>query len=351
MALQYTKSEAKQWAKESIKGLEAPIFPSFSPDLSELDEDGIRWDVNHIIANGMTSILIAGEVCGLTHEERKRFVSIVNDEVKGRANTSVTTILDSVEQNIDMLRHHEKTGGTLALLGHPMAYDPESEEEIYRNYKYMCDSTNLAIQFYPGRLKAKRFHPSGWPMELLPRIAEIENVVAAKITGSAPLTFTIEFFHRIGDRVLVADPSPSTWFVTVTKFGQQWAGAAPFYSTQTPEDQRNVKLFNALLKNDIDEALRLYWQSEANASASWSAYSHVNYAETGIISAYADKYTHWCNGGNGGLLRLPVGRLYDYQREAMRAGLRAIGLTPREPEEEYFVGRVNYAKGARLKRY
>jgi 4-hydroxy-tetrahydrodipicolinate synthase len=351
MAPQFAKPEAKLWARENFKGLEAPIFPSFTPDLSELDEDGIRWDVNHIIANGMVSILIAGEVCSMTQEERKRFVSIVNDEAKGRAFTSVTAILESVEQNIDIMKHHEKTEGTLALLGHPVAYDPESEEEIYRNYKYMCDSTDLAIQFYPGRLKAKRFHPSGWPMDLLPRIAEIENVVAAKITGSVPLTFTLEFFHRIGDMVLVADPTPCNWFVTVTKFGQQWAGAAPFYSTQTPEDQRNVKLFNALVRGDYDEAFKLYWQSEGNSAFSWSAYSHVNYAETGIVSAYADKYTHWCNGGNGGLLRPPAGRLYDYQREAMRAGLRAIGLTPRENEEEFFVGRVNYAKGARLRRY
>ena len=351
MALQFTKSEAKQWAKENFIGLEAPIFPSFSPDLSELDEDGIRWDVNNIISNGMISILIAPEVCGLSQEERKKFISIVNDEAKGRVYTSVTAMVDTVEQNIDLMQHHEKTGGTLVLLGHPMVYVPETVEDIYRNYKYMCDTTNLAVQFYPARLKVTRFHPSGWPMSLLPRIGDIDNVVAAKIPGSSSLTYTIEFFHRIGDKVLVADPTPSAWFATVPKFGQQWAGAAPFYSTQIPENQRNVRLFNALRDNDYDLALELHWELEPDATVSWAAYSHVNYPETGIVAAYADKYSHWCNGGNGGLLRQPVGRMFDYQREAIRQGLRAIGLTPREPEEEFFVGRVNYEKGARLKKY
>ena len=246
MGLEFTKSEAKQWAKDNFKGLEAPIFPSFSPDLSELDEDGIRYDVNHIIANGMISILIAAEGCGMTHDERKRFVSIVNDEVKGRVHTSVSVLMDTVEQNIDIMEHHEKTGGNFAMLGHPLMYDPESEEELYRNYKYMCDATNLALQFYPGRLKVKRWSPSGWPMSILPKIGEIPNVVAMKIPGGASLTFTIECFHRIGDIVLVADPMPSSWFTTMINYGQQWAGAGPFYSTQTPEDQRNVKLFNAL---------------------------------------------------------------------------------------------------------
>ncbi len=70
MALEYTKSEAKAWAKKNFLGLEAPIFPSYTPDLSALDEDGIRWDVNHIIANGMMSIMIAPEATGRTCEGR-----------------------------------------------------------------------------------------------------------------------------------------------------------------------------------------------------------------------------------------------------------------------------------------
>ena len=40
MALEFTKSEAKQWAREHYKGLEGIICPSFTPDLAELDEDG-----------------------------------------------------------------------------------------------------------------------------------------------------------------------------------------------------------------------------------------------------------------------------------------------------------------------
>jgi len=351
MALEYTKSEAKAWAKKNFIGLEAPVFPSFTPDMTDLDEDGIRYDVNHIIANGMVSILIASEGTGMTHEERKRFISIVNDEVRGRVHTSVSVLMDTVEQNIDIMQHHEKTGGTMAMLGHPIMYDPESQDELVRNYKYMCDATNLAIVFYPGRLKLKRWDISGWPMATLPRIADIPNVVAMKIQGGASLAYTIECFQLIGDQILVADPMPSAWFTTIPHYGQQWAGAGPFYGSQTPEDQRNVKLFNALRNNDMDEALRLHWQSMPNAAAAGAAFSNVNYPETGILVAFVDKYAHWCLGGNGGLLRQPTGRLYDYQKKMIRDGLRAIGFTPREPEEEFFVGRMNYAKGARLKRY
>ena len=55
--MEYTKSEAKQWAKEHYKGLESMIIPSFSPDLTELDNEGIRHDVHHLINQGYFSIL------------------------------------------------------------------------------------------------------------------------------------------------------------------------------------------------------------------------------------------------------------------------------------------------------
>ena len=151
MALEYTKSEAKQWAKKNFLGLEAPIFPSYSPDLSELDEDGIRWDVNSIIANGMMSIMIAPEAAAMTREERKRFVAIVNDEAKGRIITSVGALLDTVEENIEIMKVHEETGGTMAMLGHPLMYVPESPEELYRNYPLLqaCSISPWRRQWQP----------------------------------------------------------------------------------------------------------------------------------------------------------------------------------------------------------
>ena len=92
--------------------------------MKELDEEGIRYDVNHLIANGFRSALVAPEACGMTFEERKKLVEIVCDEAKGRIHTSVAVMQDTVEEDIEMLRHIEKVGGTFALLGHPVQYHP-----------------------------------------------------------------------------------------------------------------------------------------------------------------------------------------------------------------------------------
>lgn len=346
--MEFTRNEAKDWAKQNLKGLEAVIFPSFTPDLKELDEEGIRYDVNHLIANGFTSAMVAPEACGMTFEERKKLVEIVCDEAKGRIHTSVAVMQDTVEEDIEMLQHIEKVGGTFATLGHPIQYHPWSVEDIFQMYKHMCDSTNIAIVFYAGRLHTRKFHPSYFPPELLPRIADIPNVVAMKVGGGSSMAITVMSFRLCGEKILVNDPMPDRWFVTIPEYGQQWAGAGPFYGMQTPERPRMVNMFNLLMKGEIDKALDIYWEAAPGEGAGSLADS---YFHSGIVTALSDKYSHWCNGGNGGTVRQPTGRLHDYQKERIRAGLRALGFTPREPEEEFYVGRVNYAKGARLKKY
>jgi len=349
--MEFTKTEAKDWAKENLKGLEAVIFPSFTPDLSELDEDGIRYDVQHMVDNGFFSVLCASEVCGMTFEERVRFLEIVCGEARGKINTSITVMHDTVEQDIEMLQAYEKAGGSVAMVGHPVQYYPRSEEDIYREFKYVCDSTNLAVIFYPARLKTRTMDPAYFPMHLVPRIAEIPNVVSLKIGGGSSLAFTFQCFELVGDTLLVNDPIPEHWFFTVPLYGQQWSGPSPFYMLQTPENPRIVRMFDLLTKGETGKALEIHWDTVPINESSMSM-SSVSYFDTGIIYCSMDKYYHWCNGGNGGMLRQPVPRLHDYHKQRIREALKAGGLTPREaPEEEFYVGRINYAKGARLKRY
>jgi 4-hydroxy-tetrahydrodipicolinate synthase len=350
--MEFTKSEAKQWAKESLKGLAAVVHASFTPDLAELDAEGIRYDVQHLIKNGFTSLLCATEACGMTFEERKKFVEIVCNEAKDKALTFMTVMQDTVEQDIEVLQHFEKVGGKFAMLGHPIQYYPRSVEDIFRMYKFMCDSTNLAIIFYPGRLHTRKFHPSDWPMSLVPRIADIPNVVALKVAGGSSLAFTAQCIHLVGDQILVTDSLPDRWPVLVNQYHQQWGGPGPFYMFQTPENPRMVRMFDLFLKGEIDKALDIYWEIAPIMDVAGAVMNQVSYYDTGIVSATIDKYFHWCNGGNGGMVRQPTCRIHDYHKERIKAALRAGGLTPREaPEEEFYVGRVNYAKGARLKIY
>jgi 4-hydroxy-tetrahydrodipicolinate synthase len=266
--------------------------------------------------------MAAPEACGMTFEERKQFVQIVCDAAKGKLHASATVLQDTVEEDIEMLRHLEKMGATHATLGHPVQYYPRSEEDIYQEYKYVADSTNLALIFYPGRLHTWHFHPSYFPPDAMRRIAELSNVVAMKLTGGSSMALTVQAFRLCGDQILVSDPMPDRWFVTIPEYGQQWAGSGPFYGMQTPENPRMVKMFELLIQGEIDKAMEIWWRmARPMGSGSLGDY----YFHNGIVTALSDKYAHWCTGGNGGTVRQPTGRLYDYQKDAIRAGLKASG--------------------------
>jgi len=200
--MEFTKSEAKQWAKEHYKGLDGVLSPSFTPDLKELDEEGIRYDVRHNISKGMFSILCQTEVCAMTFEERKRFLEIACDEAKGKILVSMFTGIDTVEQDIELLQHFEKIGGTHTLFGWPGTFYAKSEEDIYRVTKKVCDSTNIAIDLWPKpKFDFGRFHPSQFNPELVERITEIPNVVAIKAYISDGIGKWADIQNRVGDKV------------------------------------------------------------------------------------------------------------------------------------------------------
>ena len=47
-----SRNDRKEWGRQHFKGMENFVLPSFSPDLKELDEQGIRNDVRHAIRQG-----------------------------------------------------------------------------------------------------------------------------------------------------------------------------------------------------------------------------------------------------------------------------------------------------------
>jgi 4-hydroxy-tetrahydrodipicolinate synthase len=341
--MEFTKSEAKQWAKKHYKGLDGVVSPSFSPDLTELDEEGIRHDVRHNISKGMFSFLCQTEVCAMTFEERKRFVEIACDEAKGKVLVSMFTGIDTIERDIELLKHFEKVGGTHTLFGWPGMFYAKSEEDIYRATKKVCDATNLAIDFWPKpKFDFGRFHPSSFNPQLVERITEIPNVVAVKSYLSDGIGKWTEIQHRVGDKILLQAAEVEEWPITVAKYKQQWAGPADYVVfDQTSDNPRIVRLFNLFAKGEFLKAMDLYWELAPIIIGARSV----------MFQSYplGVKYMQWLTGGNGGIYRQPSMGLFQRQKDAIRAGLKAAGITPREPEEEFYVGRINYAKGARLK--
>ncbi len=345
----FKKSEAKEWARENQKGIECCVMPSFTPDLGKLDEDGIRHDVQHAVKQGWSSFLCAQEACGMTFEERKEFLEIACDEAGDKIHVAVYSGIDTIASDIEMLQHFEKAGGTFFLLGFPVTCYPNSEEDIYGIARKICNATNLAVNMYAnpqlmpdvGRFQRGRMSP-----KLYSKIAEIDNVTGFKAGPTMDDTgwFT-ECYRLFGDKILIASPSFASWPLMMIHFHQQWAPALLYDVYQTPDNPRCAKMFNLFLQGDIDHAMELYEQLlPINQAASRVG---TEFHGSGLHSYTLWKYFHWMSGGNGGMLRPPCYRIFQHHKDVIRAAWRTAGLKPRENEEEFIVGRLNYEKGAR----
>jgi 4-hydroxy-tetrahydrodipicolinate synthase len=338
-------SDLKRWAKEHLRGIENCIFPSFDPALEELDEEGIRLDVRQSIAHGFTSSLLTSEA-GMTLAEAKRFLEIAVDEAGNDIRIAITLLRDTHEQNIELARHAQAVGAHGALLGFPFSFYPEQAEEVYTATREICDAASeLPLMLYAThKFNFGRFHPSGWPLDVLERTAAIPNVVGLKI-GLLEPGFIEEAFARVGDRLVIQFPWERWWPLAVRNFGLQFAGAGAYELFQSPEKPYLVDCFNLLLDGRYDEAKEIYWRLTPARLV-----FEKQFMPTQMIGTYhwpQQKYYQWLTGGNGGYTRQPVMKMLQPELDECRGALRAIGIEPTSsPDAEFFLGRANVARGS-----
>jgi 4-hydroxy-tetrahydrodipicolinate synthase len=336
------KSELKKWAKEHFKGIENVLLPSFTPDFSALDEDGIRWDVQQSIRHGFFSMLCAVE-SGLSWEEAKRFVAIAADEANGKIACAVTLLNDSHTKNMEMIAHGEKVGCTHFLMGYPANMNPKSPEEIMKATLEMCDATNLPMVLYPSpHYNFERFHHSGFPIDLMVRMADIDNVVAIKVGEPGLIS---ECLRGMADKILISCPIERWWPMCWLTFKQQWIGAGPYEFLQSPEKPYMVEYSNLMMEGKMDQAMEIFWK--ITPARVIFEMSHMPVMMLGTYPWTQYKFYQWCVGGNGGVTRQPSMKIHQHEMEQIRMAYRMIGINPKSYDEEFYMGRSNFAKAGK----
>lgn len=341
-----SRQHRKAWAREALVGVENALLPSFTPDLKSLDEAGIRHDVRQAIAHGFFSTMCAVET-GLTLAEAKRFISIACEEAAGRILVSFTLLNDSFEDSIELLVHAEQAGASHALLGYPQTFRPRTAADIVTATARLAESTNLGLVMYASdKFDFVRLHPSQIPFEAYDAIAQMPNVVSIKVGFGDPAT-VYEAFERYGRQVLVNVGTPfllGLFPLLRRQYGAQWFGGGSWEMWQSPERPYVVDYHRAVMAGELDRASGLYWQlSRGNAIVMGSV---ARGGDAGMYHWPFGKYLSWSVGGNGGPMREPAMRLTLPMMQARKAQLRAIGITPREPDDEFRVGRVRFAAAA-----
>lgn len=144
----------------------------------EIDEMGIRENINYLIEKGVTGILAAGttgESATITHDEHRKLINILIDEVDGRVTTIAGAGSNSSKEALGLVKHAEDVGADAALVITPY-YNKPQPHGLYEHYKMLTESTNIPIVIYnvPSRTG------TDIDVETIGKVAQLDNIVAIK---------------------------------------------------------------------------------------------------------------------------------------------------------------------------
>jgi 4-hydroxy-tetrahydrodipicolinate synthase len=338
------RKHRKEWAREHFRGFENILLASFTSDLKELDEAGIRLDVRKSIEHGFFSSLCAPPA--LTVAEQKRFMEIVVDEAAGRISIALALHAPTEAEMLDVLAHAEKAGVQHILLDLPRE---GSAEDLIAYGRKFARATNLGVYLWMATVhNFARFHPNAIPYEVFDALADEPNVIALKVGNPDPAVI-FELMQRYNDRMLIGSMMPNIMPLAIKAYGQQWSGAWSVEAIQSPEKPYAVDFFRLMMQKEYDPAMKLYWQHVAPGFAGMMKLLGRHMASGGHPWEHF-KYYQFLTGGNGGRYRVdpefpnlpPVG---PEDKAMIQANYKMIGVPITTlPDEAFAQGRVNYER-------
>ncbi len=335
MTAAIAKQDVRDWSREHFQGVNNVVIPSFTQDLCDISEKGIRHDIRKELELGFTGTLLVSEV-NISLDEYTRFTEIAADESAGRLNLIYHPAFNTLEENIEGARRARAAGARIALLSYPQNFYPTSIKDIYDYTKAFCDATDLGVILFPmTHWGFERLHSASIPVDLLEQLAdECPNVIAVKAEGGFPsIAGFSHAWNRLSEKILVTMPIIQEAIALANLVPMQVIATSntEYYSDTAP------RMLDLARAGKSDEAADLLWQIapawRANGSVAPLPHAHT-------VNRAAWKYQAWLAGFNGGPMRTPATRLHGGEMKAFRNALVASGLpVTDDPDELYFVGR------------
>ena len=157
----------------NFEGTYVAMVTPFTDD-GNIDEEGFRSNID----KGVTGLLGAGtsgESATLTHEEHRKVVEILIDEVGGRVETVAGSGSNSTHEAIELTKSAEELGADAALVITPY-YNKPQQHALIKHYQAISDATDIPIIAYnvPSRTGVDM------SVETIVELAKIDGVDAVK---------------------------------------------------------------------------------------------------------------------------------------------------------------------------
>jgi 4-hydroxy-tetrahydrodipicolinate synthase len=314
--MNYSRKDAKAYARTHLSGIWAAAQTPFKPDLS-IDEAGLRRNLRHWVDDlGIDGVFVSGkqgEFFSMSLAERKRTFEIAVDEIGG-----ARTILSCSDQNLNtviaLAKHAQAIGSDFIVVHAPVLHFLTAQDEtLMAYYRAVSEQVDIGIALWS--------HPdSGYLMspELCARVAELPNVVAIKY--SVPREMYVKLTKLAGDRLIVSTASEDEWFDNIVELGWRlYLCSSPPYVYQTAVDRRMRDYTDLAFRGEIARAKAI----RDSLDPVRDAFKRTRPPEK--FHAHS-KYWQELLGQAGGTVRPPLLELTDAEREITRRAFESCGL-------------------------
>jgi 4-hydroxy-tetrahydrodipicolinate synthase len=318
--MKYTRRDAKNYARERMKGVWAAIPYPFTDD-GELDEAALRKDVRRYVddlkVDGMFIGGLVGEVWSLTMEERFRGQRIVLDEVNGATHIIAHTVAMSIRDTIALTQDAQKHNADFAIMGNP-PLNSRRPDVTQNFFEAVCAETDLGVGLFNTSI-------AGYVLssQQISDLADIENIICVK--DAQPAAHILETRKLAGSKIVICDPLEGNLLDNMLFYGDQVHMSSPApYLFQTPGNTPIRDYYRAADAGREEEARRI-WAGLARLrmveqkwlNAPWS----LGFLPKAAIKAWSEML-----GLSGGNPRLPIKPLTKAEKDELRRDLIWAGL-------------------------
>lgn len=240
----------------NFEGTYVAMVTPFTKD-EEIDEEGFRSNINFLIDNGVNGLLAAGttgESATLSHDEHKKIIEILIDEVDGRVETLAGAGSNSTREAIDLVNFSEDAGADAALVITPY-YNKPQQHGLVEHYRTIAESSDIPIIAYnvPSRTGINM------DVDTIVDIAKIDGMDAIK-EASGSIDKISAIYKALAAEDLEADFNILSGEDGLTLPIMALGGTGVISASANVDPRRMVLMVDSMLNDDYQRAQELHYE-------------------------------------------------------------------------------------------